>query len=329
MIRRWQATAMRARRYAMPRRRLIASRLMPLRLVWLGRRRAASFRARIVLHTRVSLGVSLHMHARHIHLAAPLTLASARTKATLEQWREALGHESRSPLAASPPVTPPVQVALVRTERIIRNHSRTHFSTVLRRERLTDRVLWPSAPRTVICPRRPHSDCVALSRFPPGSVACSAGLVGPTPLRKHVSRVQRSRVIRTTIGSMAVHRRRVPASGDAGIVALPTGIAPLRLEAPAHHVGDRRHTMPSRAFAVQQQPLAAAPVRAAPVDMAPIERIERTLRESLTLVAARTVERELARALRSGAPTIRRLRESIQSEMYDDIVFERERRGER
>jgi hypothetical protein len=49
----------------------------------------------------------------------------------------------------------------------------------------------------------------------------------------------------------------------------------------------------------------------------------------MTVVAERAIQRELDRKLRPGTATSRRLRESIQSEMYDDIVFERERRGER
>jgi len=153
--------------------------------------------------------------------------------------------------------------------------------------------------------------------------------VATPSLREHVSRVHRSQVIRTAIGDVAVRPRRVPPSRDAGVAARPTGIEPLRLEAAEHREEGRRHATLLRAFAAQQQPLAAVPARTAPVDAAPIERIERTLRESLTVVAERTVQRELARSLRTGAPTNRRLRESIQSEMYDDIVFERERRGDR
>jgi hypothetical protein len=83
-----------------------------------------------------------------------------------------------------------------------------------------------------------------------------------------------------------------------------------------------------RAFTAQPQPLAPSPSRTAVADPAPLERVERTLRESLTLMAERTVRRELDRTLRPGAPTTRHLRESIQSELYDDIVFERERRGD-
>jgi hypothetical protein len=84
-----------------------------------------------------------------------------------------------------------------------------------------------------------------------------------------------------------------------------------------------------RAFSAQPQPLAAPATRPAAAESVPVERIERTLRESLSAVAERTVRRELDRTLRPGAPLNRRLRESIQSEIYDDIVFERERRGER
>jgi hypothetical protein len=83
------------------------------------------------------------------------------------------------------------------------------------------------------------------------------------------------------------------------------------------------------AFSPQPQPFAAPVARPAPAEPATIERIEKSLRESLVTVAERTVLRELDRTLRPGAPLGRRLRESIQSELYDDIVLERERRGER
>lgn len=85
-----------------------------------------------------------------------------------------------------------------------------------------------------------------------------------------------------------------------------------------------------RAFAVQPQPLATVTPRAAVVEQpVPVERIERTLRESMTAVAERSVRREIQRTLAPGAPTSRRLREAIQSGLADDLVFERERRGER
>lgn len=329
MIRRWQASATRARRYAASGHRRIASRRRPLRLEWLRRRRAASSGARIVLHTRVSLGVSLHMHSRHMHSPAPLMRAPARARATLGRGREVLRHEWMPAPAGPLPATPPAPVARVRAKRIMRVRSRTHLSTVLLRERFTDRVLSRSMLATAAPPGRPQGDRVTAAHSLPQAVARLATPVATPALREHAGRVHRSQVTRTAIGSIAMRPRRMPASRDDGITARQTGIAPLRLEVAEHREESRRHATPLRAFAAQQQPLAAAPARTAPVETAPVERIERTLRESLTVVAERTVQRELARALRTGAPTTRRLRESIQSEMYDDIVFERERRGDR
>jgi len=63
-------------------------------------------------------------------------------------------------------------------------------------------------------------------------------------------------------------------------------------------------------------------------DTVSVQRIAETLRESMTVVAERTVRREIDRSLRPGAPIARLLRDSIQADMCDDIVFERERRGE-
>jgi hypothetical protein len=87
---------------------------------------------------------------------------------------------------------------------------------------------------------------------------------------------------------------------------------------------------PITAFASQPRPLAAASAPPSQiVESPPVERIERSLRETMHVVAERTVRRELEKVLQPGAPQSRRLRESIQSELYDEIVLERERLGER
>jgi hypothetical protein len=147
--------------------------------------------------------------------------------------------------------------------------------------------------------------------------------------RQRVTVLQRSRMPR--VAAIPSRRRgETPRSSSAATQPVMPPAAPqpaARLE----HGTVARPFVPPRAFAVQRQPLAVAAAKAPPLADEPpsVERIERTLRESLTVVAERTARREIQRTLAPGASLSRRLRETIQSGMADDIVFERERRGER
>ncbi|HEX7119498.1 MAG TPA: hypothetical protein VF212_11960 [Longimicrobiales bacterium] len=109
----------------------------------------------------------------------------------------------------------------------------------------------------------------------------------------------------------------------------PAPVAPIRMEPLRRAPAERTHPAPGRtAFAPQPRPLAAAvpATRAAP-EPPVVERIEKTLRESMRVDVERTVRREVERALRIDAAVSRRLRETIRSELYDDIILERERLG--
>ncbi len=82
-------------------------------------------------------------------------------------------------------------------------------------------------------------------------------------------------------------------------------------------------------FTPQPRPLASPPAPRAALETPRIEQVEKTLRESLAVTVQRTVQHEVERKLRTEASFSRRLRERVQSDIYNDIVVERERVGGR
>lgn len=82
------------------------------------------------------------------------------------------------------------------------------------------------------------------------------------------------------------------------------------------------------AFASQAQPLAAATSARRALEPLALERVETTLYTSLTAALEGNVQRQIDRKLREALAS-RRVRSTIQSAMYDDIVVERERLGGR
>ena len=325
-MRRWRESASRVRRYgATMHRRRVAPRVR-VRFAWVHRGVARGRELRLALDQRLTIGLELRMRLTSPRPragdAAPVQPPARRA---LVSWRVETRHDARSLVMPSASRAPTfVQRTLYQREHVRHSRMTLREHTMSR----TDTVL---SPRTGMLVHR-----LLLRQAQPGR----GGYDVMRPPALHTSLTRSSR---TVIAQSRVHERTTSLSlPSPASLALPrrattlsatpsrqaAGPASSRHPVIAEHVATRLAT-PVRAFAVQPQPLAPTPARAAANDPAPLERIERTLRESLTVVAERTVRRELDRTLRPGAPMTRRLRESIQSELYDDIVFERERRGDR
>ena len=329
MMRRWRVSAARVRRYAASMRARRTSRAARVPFKYLRRARHRTRDAHLVVHARLGVAVNLHIVRASRRRAVPMP-GAARDVAR----RDTIRHEW-SPLPVTHVRTLRGEVPRTRFPRALHVITHERRATTLRHDqqlqRLTSSRLerafvtresgWPDdgLPRPVT---QPHHDAAlqasAARRQPPALANIALAY------RTH------SRTTRT----MGRHppTARPPASPSArseqAAPAAPRTATPLPLQVVDHRRIERA-TAATRAFAAQPQPLAPPAARTPVADAVPIERIERTLRESMTVVAERTVQRELDRTLHPGAPTSRRLRESIQSEMYDDIVFERERRGER
>ncbi|MBS1824053.1 MAG: hypothetical protein JST93_01915 [Acidobacteria bacterium] len=82
-------------------------------------------------------------------------------------------------------------------------------------------------------------------------------------------------------------------------------------------------------FTPQARPLAGTPANRVTAGTPSIEHMEKTLREALTHTVERTVKQEVAQKLRSESGFSRRLSERVQSDLYNNIILERERLGGR
>jgi hypothetical protein len=326
-MRHWRESASRARRFApMPRGRLMRRRDM-MTFVWAGRGRYRGRAAVLAVQARVALTVNAWQPA----------------PARRQRHRAGAGHP-RWPMLKSTLVAASGQ-PVVRHEHQSRETVRTHLYRERVHSAITHRVLARLGWSTTTWRERRvthghtmfHAELarqVRAARSPhPGTLRTTqATVMRPSA----ISRLSVPRWIRVLRGganriAAAFPTRRtvhVVEPVHAGLRAKTVSAARPNRQVMADNRTLVRAVSP-RGFAAQAQPLAATPARAIPGDPVPVERIERTLRESMTVVAERTVQRELERTLRAGSALNRRLRESIQAEMYDDVVFERERRGER
>lgn len=325
-MRRWRESASRARRYgATTRRQRVAARAR-VNFAWLRRGLARARDLRLALHQRLAIALELRMRLTSPRpRAADSAPVQSPARPPLVRWRAEARYDARSNAV---PSASPAPTLVHRTL-----HQRDHVT----QSRTTLREHTTSRTDTL---RSPHGGMLVHRLLVRQAHHGRSGYNATRPPALHTRITHSSR---TVIAQPSVHERRTyPTLPPIASFAHPRRVTTLsrhpstqaaeptsgRHPVIAEHVPTRLAT-PVRAFAVQPQPLAPAPARAAVADPAPLERIERTLRESLTVVAERTVRRELDRTLRPGAPMTRHLRESIQSELYDDIVFERERRGDR
>jgi len=333
MMRSWTQSVARARTYAAPKRSRRAMARAVLRFEWL-RRRAARAKARIVLNARFRMALDLRFHGgirlrntgRDGMPGVP-GKTSMMYLASRETWlRTHIASAAQTPQPRSQQV---IERALrVRIEKTLVDARswQTRLLTrlipaVARRDRHR-----PNAGSTKAAPER-ESRVERAIRTPNTSHALRNG-AGEAPLVSRVS-TRHSQMVtqRLALRIARATRTRVGISPAANGPHSVPAMKPLSFA-----VVERRerviNSVAARAFAPQPQPLASTQRPAVP-ESVPVEHIEQRLRESISVVTERTVKRELERTLRPGAVMNRRLRESIQSEMYDDIVFERERRGDR
>lgn len=325
-MRRWRESASRVRRYgATTRGRRVAARAR-VNFAWLRRGLARGRELRLALHQRLAIALELRMRLTGPRLRAGNSApVQSPARPALVRWRAEARHDARSiVMPSASPVPTLVHRTVHQREHVRQSRTTLRENTTSR----TDTLRSPQAGMRVhrLLVRQAHRGRGGYNATRPPALHMSITHSRRTVIAQPSVHERTTHLTLPPIASFA-HPRRVttlsrnPSTQAAG----PTsGRRPVITE----HVATRLAT-PVRAFAVQPQPLAPAPARAGANDPAPLERIERTLRESLTVVAERTVRRELDRTLRPGAPMTRHLRESIQSELYDDIVFERERRGER
>ena len=319
MMRRWRVSAARVRRYAASMRARRTSRAARVPFKYLRRARHRTRDAHLVVHARLGVAVNLHIVRASRRRAVPMP-GAARDVAR----RDTIRHEW-SPLPVTHVRTLRGEVPRTRFPRALHVITHERRATTVRhdleRAFVTRESGWPDdgLPRPDTQPRHDAALQASAAQRQPLALAHIA-LAYRMPSRTTRTMGRHPPTARPPVSPSARSEQVAPAA--------PLTTTPLPLQV-VHHRGIERATAATRAFAAQPQPLAPPAARAPVADAVPIERIERTLRESMTVVAERTVQRELDRTLHPGAPTSRRLRESIQSEMYDDIVFERERRGER
>jgi len=320
MMRRWTQSVARARTYAAPKRSRRAMARAAIRLEWLRRRTGRGAGARIVLNLRLGMALDFRFHSgirlrreagrdgipgAHGQTPIPRVVGWAPQRHVLVSPESAAGSERDTES----------RVASTHERSVIREHDW--------QSRLLLRVSPLMAARIAPVESRAHAGERAT---PPSSHSTPFVTLRTTTIH------ERLRQLSAATTHASPHHTRINTT--------------LVRRAPAqeaHRVADAMRPIPTtvwqrgprammtaaaRAFAPQPQPFAAVQ-RQPVVEPVPVERIEERLRESISVVTERTVKRELERTLRSGAPMNRRLRETIQSEMYDDIVFERERRGER
>jgi hypothetical protein len=365
---RWKASAARVRAFARSTPRWRRNRRPVLRFDLVRRPRRGGWRLRLAMHTHVRIGLGGIRFESHrgivVRQGDVLQRASEVRQVLVRQttrtsrhrtwvrpesrpmpWRprnETPGRRRRGPSARTTAVlfvpvrTPKALARTIAVERV--RVDRFMF----RAERLAARS-------------RPGSNRAREQRISqPGPGLRSRrfrhALSSPAPWRfvtYHRVRTQSTeRVARsTTLRSTVVRSHRVEVADSFGVspaaTATPAGIAAAvkRLDAASSTVSmeivHRRRAVQTRAadttaaFAPQPQPLAAGAPRRADPGPPSIERIEKTLRESMTVAVDRRVRHEIERTLRPGTALGRRLRERIQSEIYDDVVFERERLGGR
>jgi hypothetical protein len=365
MMRRWTASVVRARGWARPVRGRGELRITRLRFDLLRRGRTgppaqvtlhAHYRVAVGINLRVTGSARLHersLHERRTELRQVLVRhASLRTMVRDTLRQAGLSHSAArggSPLpssvrdtAAGPPPHVPAQS---RDATVLRPHGRTgtRWLKLRQTDRRTERtILSPPVPATVIVRVRQRTThrhariLQPLSAAQPPVRATAAAQPATAHVRElhHAERLLYERRTGHSERLRTVHVRTPLRSAPTPPRWSELAPAPAAaLASPRFHMVTRP-VAPSPAsaavpsFTAAPQPLAAAPRAATPAPP-PVERIERTLRESMTKVVQHTVRHEVERALRPDAQLSRRLRESIQSELYDDIVFERERLGER
>jgi hypothetical protein len=106
----------------------------------------------------------------------------------------------------------------------------------------------------------------------------------------------------------------------------PAKPAVPRIEYVRGHSAHAQAAVPA-SFAPSERPMVAAGTRP-PVQQAPeIERVVRELHERLSVRLERTIHEQVQKRFASTSRFTRGLADRIQSELYHDIVFERERLG--
>jgi hypothetical protein len=363
-MRRWADSAARARAWSRPARARGELRGTGLRFDLLRRGRPPST-AQLILHAHLRVAIAVHVNVprsvaireRTVHERTsvsrhlPARLATLRTAV-----RELLVTSSR-PWPAGVTVPPAaLTVARALTPASPTAHPsrgtvvlRTHTGLMSRRLHLSvhrlrvERVVAHAAIRTVMAGMRAHtahlhehSLLASQPAYTPAFRAPAADAArprAPAPRRserwlheRRIIRLERLRNVHVRTPPLRDTRPEHPAARAAEPPDTPP--APMRLypaprQPPAPSAPRATHT-----FAPSPQPLAPA-LRAAAPAPPPVEHTERSLRESMTKIVQHTVRHEVERVLRPDTQLSRRLREGIQAEMYDDIVFERERLGER
>jgi hypothetical protein len=312
-MRTWTGSVARARRYAARRDRRLDVRRVANTFVWLRRVRGSARTAWFTLRQRLQLAFAVHLRRStvlHVHAAPRTRLARAtereRHTSMLLRTRQVTAagerHATRAPeqfVFESGPAHHTVLTNTLAGERRI--ESRFEAMRRTERDHRSRLELRQARPMTI------------LRTMPAAWLTARPALTLRDRLHTRSTHSLESR----HHGSHTLER------------VVPLGGTPISMR-----VVNRSTARPLggtiKAFATQPRPLAAA---SAPAPQAvaspPVERIEQSLRETMHVVAEQTVRREIERVLQPGAPQSRRLRESIQSELYDEIVLERERLGER
>ena len=325
-MRRWSEGAARVRRYAGPRAqrsaRRLATRYSAIAFAWVqrlrGRRSGVSVGVRVQMRlTSISIGerpaalaeperrpisVGRH-HTTLLHLATQ----RVREGRAFRAGQGAPGRAGVTPLVIAPRMVAPRAGADGRDGRSV--HALIHTQTT----------------RLAVSERR----CVAAGR---AIRATSLRVERETTMRVvrertvHAARAEwREPAACGAAGRPVVTGRAAAGRADARREVMRTAALPMRVaRAPVSAAA------PARPFTPEARPLTMAGASTASVAEAfPVERIERTIKETMRAVVERTVRREVDRVVQPGAAQGRRLRETIQSELYDEIVLERERLGER
>lgn len=367
MMRRWNDSAVRARAWAPPARGRGELRGTGLRFDLLRRGRMGAV-AQLTLHAhyRIAVGINLQvagstrirersLHERSTELRQVLIRqASLRTVV-----RDTIRHAaSARAVARADALLPPAAHHAAPGARAqdgmqhggeavlrLRGRGDIYRLHLLRTERHVERLMVSSGPAATVLRIRQHGThrherLLRTLQLTAPSTRRTPVSGQPEPHVPELLRAERLRFERRTLRSERQRTMQVrtllrsvtvPSARTTGHAAAPASAPPQqRLQLVARPVMARPMANAVPTFAATPQPLAGPPRVATPAPPTPpVDRIERTLRESMTKVVRHTVRHEVERVLRPDAQLSRRLRESIQSEMYDDIVFERERLGER